>query len=186
MKTFAILALIAVAIAAPATSSCDSAPAAGNGTVTGAGCTAARAQLVDGIKANLDIQAQELKGYARSRNFIVFPSLPTTNPCFSIQTLQKQVGTAEFNATQTSVLAIQQKGIDIRAKNQKLAKEINSPAAAGLDIVAGAQVKEMTQVTGLKGTAATDDATLKTLVQEVQDGTKQNQKNLEDAKSTKC
>ena len=184
MKTFAILALIAVAIAAPAAPSCGSAPAAGNGTVTSAGCTAARAQLVDGIKANLDIQAQELKGYARPRNLL--SSLPTTNLSFSIETLQKQVGTAGFNATQTSVLAIQQKGIDIRAKNQKLAKEINSPAAAGLDIVAGAQVKEMTQVTGLKGTAATDDATLKTLVQEVQDGTKQNEKNLADAKSTKC
>ena len=72
MKTFAILALIAVAIAAPATSSCDSAPTAGNGTVTGAGCTAARAQLVDGIKANLDIQAQELKGYASPRNLTFF------------------------------------------------------------------------------------------------------------------
>ncbi|CAE7180159.1 hypothetical protein PTNB73_03705 [Pyrenophora teres f. teres] len=165
MKSFAILALIAgSAFAAPASSGCAAA-AAGNGTLTGDSCTAARTQLVDGIQANLDIQAQELKG---------------------IECLQKEVGTAKFKAEQTSVLAIQQKGIDIRAKNQQLAKEINSPAAAGLNIVAGAQVKEMMQVMSLTGTAEADDATLKTLVQEVQDGTKQNQKNLADAKSTKC
>jgi hypothetical protein len=92
---------------------------------------------------------------------------------------------AAFSTEQKSVLAIQQKGIAIRETNQKLAKEINSPAIAGLAIVAGAQVKEMTQVTGLKDTAA-DAATLTTLVQEVQDGTKQNQKNLAAAKSQKC
>jgi hypothetical protein len=108
----------------------------------------------------------------------------------SVQTLQSMLsnGTAPaaaFSTTQKSVLAIQQKGITIRANNQKLAKEINSPAAAGLAIVAGAQVKEMTQVQGLKDTAA-DTATLKTLVQEVQDGTKQNQKNLAAAKTQKC
>jgi hypothetical protein len=87
---------------------------------------------------------------------------------------------AAFSTEQKSVLAIQQKGIAIRETNQKLAKEINSPAIAGL-----AMVKEMTQVTGLKDTAA-DAATLTTLVQEVQDGTKQNQKNLAAAKSQKC
>ncbi|PZD36435.1 hypothetical protein A1F97_08312 [Pyrenophora tritici-repentis] len=115
--------------------------------------------------ANLNIQAQELKG---------------------IQCLQKEEGTAGFKAEQASVLKIQQKGIEIRANNQKLAKEINSPAAAGLDIVAGAQVKEMMQVMSLNGTAKADDATLKMLVQEVEDGTKQNEKNLAEAKSTKC
>jgi hypothetical protein len=92
---------------------------------------------------------------------------------------------AAFTTTQKDVLAIQQKGITIRANNQKLAKEINSPAVAGLAIVAGAQVKEMTQVQGLKDAAA-DAATLMTLVQEVQDGTKQNQKNLAAAKTQKC
>jgi hypothetical protein len=54
---------------------------------------------------------------------------------------------AAFSTEQKSVLAIQQKGIAIRETNQKLAKEINSPAIAGLAIVAGAQVKEMMQVT---------------------------------------
>jgi hypothetical protein len=113
----------------------------------------------------------------------------TTSYC-SVQTLQGMLknGTAPaaaFSTTQKSVLAIQQKGITIRANNQKLAKEINSPAVAGLAIVAGAQVKEMTQVQGLKDTAA-DAATLTTLVQEVQDGTKQNQKNLAAAKTQKC
>ncbi|RMZ67679.1 ATP binding [Pyrenophora seminiperda CCB06] len=108
----------------------------------------------------------------------------TTHPV--VQDLQKQVGTPEFKATQTSVLAIQQKGIDIRANNQKLAASINSPASAGLATVAGAQVMEMTQVKGLKNAAADDNATLTTLVKEVQDGTKQNQKNEADAKTTKC
>jgi hypothetical protein len=110
--------------------------------------------------------------------------------CHSVQTLQSMLknGTATaaaFSTTQKSVLAIQQKGITIRANNQKLAKEINSPAAAGLAVVAGAQVKELTQVQGLNDTAA-DAATLMALVQEVQDGTKQNQKNLAAAKTQKC
>jgi hypothetical protein len=99
-----------------------------------------------------------------------------------------QNGTAQvaaFQMTQKSVLGIQQKGIKIRSNNQKLAKEINSPAADGLAIVATAQVKEMSQVMGLNNTAA-DAATLKQLVQEVQDGTKQNEKNLAAAKSQKC
>jgi hypothetical protein len=113
-----------------------------------------------------------------------------TSPYCSVQTLQSmaQNGTAQvaaFQKTQKSVLGIQQKGIEIRSNNQKLAKEINSPAADGLAIVATAQVKEMTQVMGLNNTAA-DVGTLKQLVQEVQDGTKQNEKNLAAAKSQKC
>lgn len=91
----------------------------------------------------------------------------------------------EFQTEQQSVLRIQQQGINIRANNQKLAKEIKSPAASGLATVAMAQVKEMTQVQGLKGNEA-DANTLQQLVQEVQDGTKQNQKNLAAAKSQKC
>jgi hypothetical protein len=90
-----------------------------------------------------------------------------------------------FQAQQKSVLDIQQKGINIRANNQKLAKEINSPANAGLATVANAQVLEKNQVTSLKGNAA-DAATLQKLVTEVQDGTKQNQKNLAAAKSQQC
>ena len=51
----------------------------------------------------------------------------------------------------------------------------------------GAQVKEMTQVQGLTGkNDKTNTDTLATLVQEVQDGTKQNQQNLAAAKSTTC
>ncbi|KAH8722356.1 hypothetical protein GQ44DRAFT_622830 [Phaeosphaeriaceae sp. PMI808] len=151
------MCLIAAALAAPA-------PQA-----AGAKCTQAQAHLTKGIQQNLDIQAQELKG---------------------VQTLQvmEKAGTAQaaaFQKEQKSVLSIQQQGIAIRANNQKLAKEINSPAASGLDIVAKAQVKEKDQVTGLKGNAA-DATTLALLVQEVQDGTKQNQMNLAAAKSQKC
>jgi len=90
-----------------------------------------------------------------------------------------------FATTQQSVLAIQQKGITIREKNQKLAGEIKSPAADGLAVVAGAQTKEIEQVKGLKGTQA-DAGTLSMLVQEVRDGTKQNQMNLDAAKGQKC
>ncbi|KAG9192850.1 hypothetical protein G6011_11584 [Alternaria panax] len=154
MKTFAILCLFTSALAAPA-------PQA-SGT---ANCAAIQTKLEQGIQANLDIQAQELKG---------------------VYALKLQGGTAGFNATQTSVLAIQQRGIDIRANNQKLANEINSPAADGLAIVAGAQTKEIDQVRSLKGNAAADSATITMLVQEVMDGTKQNQKNLAAAKGQAC
>jgi hypothetical protein len=98
--------------------------------------------------------------------------------------LNLQTGTAEFTTTQQSVLAIQQKGITIRQNNQKLAKEIKSPAADGLAIVAGAQTKEMLQVMGLKGTSADKD-TLATLMK-VMDGTAQNGKNLAAAQGQKC
>lgn len=99
--------------------------------------------------------------------------------------MKLQGGTAGFNATQASVLAIQQRGVDIHANNQKLAKEINSPAADGLPIVAGAQIKEISQVKSLKGTSG-DTATLDMLVTEVMDGTKQNQRNLAAAKGQVC
>lgn len=83
------------------------------------------------------------------------------------------------------MLAIQKRGVDIRANNQKLAAQINSPAADGLAIVAGAQTKEIGQVQSLKGTAA-DAPTISMLVQEVMDGTMQNQKNLAAAKGQVC
>jgi hypothetical protein len=174
MKSFALLCFVAVALAAPA----KLAPTAS------LNCTEVQTQLEKGIQANLDIQAQELKGYTFSLLFpSVAPHLLTSN-C-SVHSLQLQSGTGEFETTQQSVLSIQQKGITIRANNQKLAAEIKSPAADGLAVVAGAQTKEMMQVMSLKGTAADAD-TLKQLVQEVQDGTKQNEKNLATAKGQKC
>ncbi|KAB2103077.1 hypothetical protein AG0111_0g8862 [Alternaria gaisen] len=173
MKTFTLLCLFASAIAAPA-------PQA-SGTTN---CAAIQMKLEQGIQANLDIQAQELKGYAYSpsaQNSTILTGTP-----LSVYALKLQGGTAGFNATQTSVLAIQQRGVDIRANNQKLAKEINSPAADGLAIVAGAQTKEIDQVKSLKGNAAADGETIKMLVQEVMDGTMQNQKNLQAAKGQVC
>lgn len=172
MKSFAILCLIATALAAPAMQA--AAPSAN--------CTQVQNQLEKGIQANLDIQAQELKGYTDSP----FPnSLFSTYRTHSVQSLNLQNGTAKFTTTQQSVLAIQQKGITIRANNQKLAKEIKSPATDGLAIVAGAQTKEMLQVMSLKGTSADKD-TLAMLMKEVMDGTTQNGKNLAAAKGQKC
>ena len=163
MKTFAFMCLIAVALAAPAQ---KAAAAAG---CTGAACQKAQTQLEAGIQKNLDIQAQELKGVE------------------ALQKMSKNAKTpaAGFEKEKKAVLDIQQMGIAVRANNQNLAKQINSPAIAGLATVADAQIKEETQVQGLNGTSA-DDATLTQLVKEVQDGTKQNQKNLEAAKSQKC
>lgn len=110
-------------------------------------------------------------------------------PCYSVQALQNMsmcdTVMKGFVAQQKAVLDIQSKGIAIRAKNQELAKQLNSPAIDGLATVAKAQVQEKDQVSGLKGTAA-DMKTLATLVQEVEDGTKQNEKNLAAAKSQKC
>lgn len=88
-----------------------------------------------------------------------------------------------FALERQNVLFIQQLGIDIRTQNQQIADEIKSPAIDGLNIVQGAQVKEMRQVMGLTGTADTDKAVLQTLVQEVEDGTKQNEMNLAAAQS---
>lgn len=57
------MCLIAAALAAPA-AVCQKAAA-----VTGAACTKAQTELEAGIQANLDIQAQELKGYVYPRLF---------------------------------------------------------------------------------------------------------------------
>ncbi|KAK7183445.1 hypothetical protein PSPO01_10404 [Paraphaeosphaeria sporulosa] len=125
--------------------------------------------LAKGIQANLDIQKQE------------------SSPFASVQFLQamsnaKSNSTQDFKNIQKAVLNIQQQGIDIRTNNQKLAQQVNSPAQMGLAIVATAQITEKDQVTSLNGSCA-DQGTLKTLVKEVQDGTKQNKKNLQAAQS---
>jgi hypothetical protein len=83
-----------------------------------------------------------------------------------------------FGSQRLTVLTIQQQGIDIRSMNQAIADEIKSPATDGLKTVQGAQVLEMRQVMGLTGDAKTDGPIFQMLVQEVQDGTKQNQANL--------
>jgi hypothetical protein len=53
MKTFTLICLLASALAAPAPQ--------GSGS---ANCAAIQTKLEQGIQANLDIQSQELKGYA--------------------------------------------------------------------------------------------------------------------------
>ncbi|KAF1363969.1 hypothetical protein EJ07DRAFT_162498 [Lizonia empirigonia] len=133
-----------------------------------ASCDAVKVgQLSGGIQANLDVQKQELAGIKDLQ------SIEAANT----------TGSADKFATQKmKVLAIQQQGIDIRSMNQAIADEIKSPAIAGLKTVQGAQALEMRQVMGLTGTAKTDDAVYQMLVKEVQDGTKQNQANLEAAK----
>ncbi|KAH6644779.1 hypothetical protein C7974DRAFT_384264 [Boeremia exigua] len=172
MKSFAILYLVAAVLAAPAQEASKfpgSVSAAANSTTAAGSCSQTQTQLQQGIQKNLDIQAKELIG---------------------VQSLQKmsQAGTAQattFQAMQISVLDIQQKGVNIRANNQKLAQQINSPASAGLATVAMAQTLEISQVLKLNGNA-TDATTLQMLVTEVQGGTQQNQKNLAAAKSQNC
>ena len=93
-------------------------------------------------------------------------------------TANKQPPAADFETQRQALLKIQQMGVDARTQNQKIAAAVNSPSAAGLAKVAMAQTTEINQVKSLKGTGAADEATLKQLVQEVQDGTKQNQANL--------
>ena len=75
MKTFALLILVASALAAPANVDCGKAPAAAaaggaagaaagaGGAAAAASCTKTRSDLAAGIQANLDIQAKELAGY---------------------------------------------------------------------------------------------------------------------------
>ncbi|KAH7068165.1 hypothetical protein BKA63DRAFT_107563 [Paraphoma chrysanthemicola] len=175
MKTFVLAFLIAHVLSAPTQQqSCTQDAAA----APAADCAQVQGQLEKGIQANLDIQAQELTGVEALQSLLSGASAGG-NATASATT------TFAFQATQKEVLNIQAQGITIRAENQKLAGEISSPAANGLGIVAQAQVLEMTQVQNLNGTAA-DEATLQKLVQEVMDGTMQNQKNLAAAKEQAC
>ncbi|KAH9876509.1 hypothetical protein J1614_003640 [Plenodomus biglobosus] len=117
-------------------------------------------QLAGGIQANLFVQKQELAGIK------------------SLQNLHVNKIMTHFPKERQNVLAIQQLGIDIRAQNQQIAKDIDSPALDGLNIVEGAQITEIRQVMGLTGDKENDKAVLDTLVKEVEDGTKQNEANL--------
>ncbi|PSN69414.1 hypothetical protein BS50DRAFT_572558 [Corynespora cassiicola Philippines] len=145
-------------------------PSGGNST-----CNAQKvAVLMGGINANLDIQAQELKGVQ------TLQKLAASNT--TLKALDGS-GPSNFELTKQNVLAIQQKGIDIRAENQRLAGELNSPSQMGLAIVAMAQVTEKMQVEMLQGGGEKDMKTLETLVKEVEDGTKQNTMNLQMAQS---
>ena len=111
---------------------------------------------------------------------------PLTHTPHSIQTLQ-QTCANDFTAQQQKVLAIQNQGIQIRASNQQLAQQLNSPAQDGLATVAMAQLLEVSQVKSLQGTTGQmDQATFKMLVQEVMDGTMQNMKNLMAAMGQMC
>lgn len=89
----------------------------------------------------------------------------------------------DFTSQRLSLLKIQQSGVDIRNSNQILAAELKSPSQQGLATVADAQILEINQVKQLRGGGSEDQATLKMLVQEVQDGTKQNMMNLAAAQS---
>ncbi|CBX96181.1 hypothetical protein IAQ61_001355 [Plenodomus lingam] len=117
-------------------------------------------QLAGGIQANLFVQQQELAGIK------------------CLQKLEPNQASSQFPEERQRVLAIQQLGINIRAQNQNLAKDINSPAIDGLNVVEGAQITEMRQVMGLTGDGEKDKDVLETLVKEVEDGTKQNEANL--------
>lgn len=172
------------------------------------------AKLVGGIQANLNIQAQELKGVlalqklvnanANAANGTAPPppaaaaaappaygapadpaaaAAPPKDPNAAQQQQQQGQQNQQFAQEQAAVLSIQQAGVDFRKQNQELAKKLNSPAQDGLAIVAKAQLQEISQVQALTGDPAKDDAVLKMLVQEVQDGTKQNEKNLKAAES---
>lgn len=92
-------------------------------------------------------------------------------------------GTSDFEIERQALLAIQKKGIDIRTQNQRVAGDINSPSQRGLAIVAQTQNMEMIQVKGLRGGGANATKLLQTLIKEVEDGTKQNQMNLQMAES---
>lgn len=63
MKSFAILCLVAAALAAPSpASNPKSLPSGKPGIAAASNCTGIQTQLTQGIQANLDIQAQELAG----------------------------------------------------------------------------------------------------------------------------
>ncbi|KAH7092114.1 hypothetical protein FB567DRAFT_231124 [Paraphoma chrysanthemicola] len=175
MKSFVLALLVASVLGAPTQQpSCTQEAAA----APAADCAQVQGQLEKGIQANLDIQAQELKGVEALQGLLSCGSAGGNATGSASNSFA-------FQAAQKEVLNIQAQGITIRAENQKLAGEISSPAADGLAVVAQAQVLEMSQVQSLKGTAA-DEATLQKLVQEVMDGTMQNQKNLAAAKGQAC
>ncbi|KAF2705499.1 hypothetical protein K504DRAFT_493942 [Pleomassaria siparia CBS 279.74] len=165
MTFLSLLFLAGAALALPA-------PQKGGGNAT---CNSVlTAQLVGGIQANLNIQAQELQGVQTLASLTAANSTGRALPNNAV---------SDFQLTQSNVLTIQQKGIDIRAQNQKLASELNSPAAQGLAVVAMAQVMEVMQVKSLTGSGPADAKTLQLLVTEVQGGTKQNMMNLMAAES---
>ncbi|KAF2185762.1 hypothetical protein K469DRAFT_631665 [Zopfia rhizophila CBS 207.26] len=183
MKILAILFIAGTAFAFPAPTQGTQKP----------NCSAQQVQqLSDGIQANLDIQKQELQGVLSLQQLVHAANNSTqnagnatsTNSCTPSEAQAQAEG--EFVSEQKKVLDIQTKGIQIRAENQKIAAQLNSPAASGLAVVAMAQVLEMMQVQMLKGGGNNDVKLLNMLVKEVNDGTKQNEMNKMAAESQQC
>ncbi|KAI9661082.1 MAG: hypothetical protein M1821_009409 [Bathelium mastoideum] len=121
----------------------------------------AEQQLASGILKNIDIQAHEL-AYVQSLQSMISNS---TSPNLS-----------SYNATKTSLLAIQSSGIAQRQQNQAIAPSGNA-AIPGLNKVEAAQAMETALVKQLTGNPADDEPKLNSLVTMVTGGTSQNAQN---------
>ncbi|TEA11344.1 hypothetical protein C8034_v007693 [Colletotrichum sidae] len=119
-------------------------------------------KLADGIDKNIKIQEQEQTGVGKVETLI-----------------QSKGSKADIDKALADLTKTVNDGIQVRKDNQALAKGNN--AAKGLDIVADAQAKELSQVQSLKGTQD-DLKTIAELKNEFAGGIEQNKKNIAAAK----
>lgn len=98
----------------------------GNATAAGGACSSQVMALAAGIQSNIDDQNNEL----------------TTVTALGMVLAQNPMDMTLYGATQTSLMGFVTKGVIIRENNQKLAGT-NSPANAGLAMVAKAQMEEL-------------------------------------------
>lgn len=150
-----IAVLAAVAAAAPPYASLE----------RRAACTADQEALADGIDSNIADQQDELSAVKAIASALGQPNM----------------NDATFKPLKDKLVGFVNKGVTIRAANQKIASKINSKAVAGLATVEKAQAAELKLATDLTGKPATDNANVKTLQKDFEGGITQNQQNKKDA-----
>ncbi|KXS15425.1 hypothetical protein M427DRAFT_84632, partial [Gonapodya prolifera JEL478] len=131
--------------------------AAGMGTLPA--CSATVVALAQGIVDNISIQKQELS------TAILIQAI-----------LHGTAKTPTFQQAQKTLVNFVQQGMLVRMNNQNLAPN-GSLAVAGLAVVQGAQMAELSLATSLTGNAATDLPNVMTLQTDFTNGMAKNQEN---------
>ncbi|KAK2053313.1 hypothetical protein LY76DRAFT_668161 [Colletotrichum caudatum] len=120
--------------------------------------------LAGGIALNIQVQQQEVNGL----NAVM-------------QALQANpVNMQQFQTAKSNLLSFVSDGIQIRQSNQLIAPTGNA-AAAGLAVVANAQLAELEKVSGLTGNPQTDNPVTQSLMMDFNGGIKKNMENQQNA-----
>ncbi|KAK1990332.1 hypothetical protein LX36DRAFT_716839 [Colletotrichum falcatum] len=164
MKTYAVLlSLAALTVAQMNGGGASPVPAPAPSPNDTPACAEAKI-LAGGIALNIQVQQQEVS----SLNAVM-------------QALQANpVNMQQFQTAKSNLLSFVSDGIQIRQANQLIAPTGNA-AAAGLAVVANAQLSELEKVSGLTGNPQQDNSVVQSLMMDFNGGIKKNMENQQNA-----